>query len=143
MNSLETDVVLPYTNSPCSNESIHNVPHPKTMVKTNPPLLAYGVDDSIGELGLPNILGLHSIQPCQDQEEDVVSQVINQPSHVETIVDDLTKLTKLHHTSGIDGMPSHNNVEGDVVCKGIDYSSKGAYSPMFLFKEDVINDITP
>ena len=46
------------------------------MVISSSSLLAYGVNGTIGEVELPNISGLHSLQPFLDQERIIVLQVI-------------------------------------------------------------------
>ena len=55
-----------------SNEIIHEASHPQPMVSSNPLELNYGVNGVTGEFELPNMSGLHSLQPCSDQEEVIV-----------------------------------------------------------------------
>lgn len=111
-------VFLPFTDSPGSNETIHNIPHPKMVVKSNSPLLTFGVDDANGEFELPKKSRFYALQPCLNQEEDIVPQYFDRPTHVENIVDNITELTKLHHTLDVDDMPSYNNLEEDIVREG-------------------------
>ena len=122
--TLEKHFVLLDTNSPCSNESIHRVPHLKTMVISNPLLLDFGVDDITYEIESPYISGFDSLQPCLDMEEVVFPQSIDPLVHVENIVDDNAKLTKLHHTLGVDGMLTYSNLKEYVICEVTRYLLK-------------------
>lgn len=98
--------------------------------------MTYGVNDSIGDLVLFDILKFGSLQPCSDLEE-----VIDPPSQVKNFVEDNTELTKLHHTSSVDSIPSCINLEEDICHKGTNHSSKDVSLPTSLLeKEDVVND---
>ena len=103
------------------------------MVKSNRPLLGFAVKDIKYEFE----------SPCSDQEEGIVPPIIDPPAHVEDVVDDNTKLIKLHHTSSVDVVPPCINLKEDVVRQGTECAYEDVSRPTFLSKEDVINDIPP
>lgn len=69
VNPLDKDVVPPNNNSLDSDGRIYKVPHPKMVVKSNPPLLTFRVDDAIGEFELPNISRFHFFSHVQIQKK--------------------------------------------------------------------------
>lgn len=78
------------------------------------------------------MLGFHSLQPCSNEEETIVPQVIDSPIDDETSVNDLVGL---HHTLGFDFMPPHSILEEDVVLEDIEHFLEDFSLPTFLFQE--------
>lgn len=66
------------TNTPWRNEKNYNVPHCKMVVKYNPPLLGFGVEDITDSWSLHHALDVDEMLPFSIQKEDIVCESTNQ-----------------------------------------------------------------
>lgn len=97
---MEQYVVLPDSDAPRNNETIHNVPHPKMEVRYVAPLLSFGWEDEPNEIEPSHASGLQSFQSCLEHEGYSFSQVGDTPADDESIVDEIIDSKKITSFSG-------------------------------------------